>query len=201
MTNKNYQVGFGNNDLELVEIFKTLLESEHKVYEDKEKEKTNYRIVIGSKILHSRLIKLAFVSIKTHTAKYPNIPKELDSHFIRGVFDGDGSITRTFRAKDNVPTIRIAIGGTFDLMTSINTKIPESVPKIYNKKNHKDDFGILTLSSQKATKFCEWMYQDSEGLRLTRKHERYIEYLNKTGFYAKDAKYKKKNDYEQLSLF
>lgn len=38
------------------------------------------------------LIKLGCVPNKTFTVEYPNIPSELDRHFIRGFLDGDGCI-------------------------------------------------------------------------------------------------------------
>ncbi len=151
---KDYQVGFCNNELELVELLKTLLESEHKINKRKQKVNTNSRLIIGSKILHSGLINLGFDTDKSHTAKYPDIPKELDSHFIRGVFDGDGSISRDFRKKDNIPNLTISIGGTFELMTSINTKIPENTPKIYKEKTHLNE--VRSQKSEVRSCFCSW---------------------------------------------
>jgi len=53
-----------------------------------------YRLQINSKKIQKSLNQLMSfpLSQKKNRAKYPDIPKELDSHFIRGVFDGDGCI-------------------------------------------------------------------------------------------------------------
>ena len=184
---KNYQVGFNNNELELIKLCKKLLDSEHKIYEINQNGIINYRLPISSKILHSTLINLGFNANKSHTAKYLNIPKELDSHFIRGVFDGDGCISRQFRAKDKVPELTISITGTFELINSINQKIPEPTPTIYKDKRKKGDVRRINLSARKGKIFCEWIYQDSEGLRLNTKYQRYIDFLNQVNFYARNA--------------
>lgn len=188
LTTKNYQVGFCNNEIDLVDLFRNLLESDHKIYKREVKKANNYRLIIGSKLLHSGLINLGFNAEKSSTAKYPLIAKEFDSHFIRGVFDGDGCITRNLRAKDKIPELSIRIAGTLDLMRSMNEKIPGSAGQIYKEKRHQDWFSILRFSVRKSLLFCQWIYNDSEGLRLERKYQRYIDYRNKSGFYAKDFK-------------
>jgi hypothetical protein len=38
----------------------------------------------------------------------------------------------------------------------------------------KHRFYHLTYHGQYAAALCEWMYQDSEGMRLTRKYERWL---------------------------
>ena len=53
---------------------------------------------------------------KTFTIKFPNIPKSLERHFIRGVFDADGSICRAIRRKQGKSgQIYISHGGEFDI--------------------------------------------------------------------------------------
>jgi len=43
------------------------------------------------------LARCCVTSCKTFTAKFPNIPKTLERHFIRGKFDADGCICRARR--------------------------------------------------------------------------------------------------------
>ena len=53
---------------------------------------------------------------KTFTVKFPDIPKSLERHFIRGVFDADGCINRAIRINRGKPgQIYIFQGGEFSI--------------------------------------------------------------------------------------
>jgi len=62
---------------------------------------------------------LAIYSItarKTYTVKFPNIPKPLEKHFIRGVFDADGGINKAVRiSRGKSGQIYICYGGEFNI--------------------------------------------------------------------------------------
>ncbi len=53
---------------------------------------------------------------KTYTVKFPKIPKLLERHFIRGVFDADGCINKTIRInRGKSGQIYICYGGEFNI--------------------------------------------------------------------------------------
>lgn len=55
-------------------------------------------------------------SRKTYTIKFPDIPKSLERHFIRGKFDADGCICRTTRVNQGKSgQIYVFHGGEFDI--------------------------------------------------------------------------------------
>ena len=90
-----YFVEFTNTDRILLQIVKNVMSSNHKIshYNNHpEKWKTRYRIQIGSKEMFGDLIKLGFTPNKSNTLKFPNIPNVCVKDFIRGYFDGDGSV-------------------------------------------------------------------------------------------------------------
>lgn len=82
-------------DKDLLLKFKQSLSSEHPIHDGISTEGHPYSIFyIGSKILCSQLREKGIVSNKTYIVKYPSwLDKNLNSHFIRGYFDGDGCIS------------------------------------------------------------------------------------------------------------
>ena len=60
-----------------------------------------YSITLNSKKIVSDLQKLGIFQNKTMTIQYPPIPKKLQNHFMRGVFDGDGCISVHHDKRDN----------------------------------------------------------------------------------------------------
>lgn len=53
---------------------------------------------------------------KTFITKFPDLPKSLERHFIRGVFDADGSICKAIRMRQGKSgQIYISYGGEFDI--------------------------------------------------------------------------------------
>lgn len=56
------------------------------------KHSNSYLLRINSKKLSKDLSKLSCIPAKSHHTYFPDIPEKFHSHFIRGVFDGDGCI-------------------------------------------------------------------------------------------------------------
>lgn len=111
---------------------------------------------------------------KTFTTKFPNIPASMESHFIRGLLDGDGCITIT-----TCPTINFI--GTIELMTSLANKFKnlniklksgnETPPIQIKNKN----IGVINYSGKNANKILKWIYNKSNiSMRLDRKFEKYV---------------------------
>lgn len=72
---------------------------------------------------------------KSYTLKFPDIPKEQYRHFLRGLFDGDGSLAaRSYSYKYHI----LEFAGTKDIIESVRSIISESLeisaPKIYHRK-------------------------------------------------------------------
>ena len=80
-------------DLDIIEKFKKSIESEHPIKYNKDKNPT---INIRSKKICEDLKKIGFNNKKSYFVDFEKIlsfiPKELLNHFVRGMFDGDGSI-------------------------------------------------------------------------------------------------------------
>lgn len=88
-------------------------------------------VAITSKKLGEDLLKLGYDHLKTYTCKsIPELPEELIYHFIRGFFDGDGSVSCNFRKQGN------RLGGVnrdFSLV-AYNKELLESINKYFGNK-------------------------------------------------------------------
>lgn len=116
--------------------------------------------------------------------RLPNLDSKLIHHFIRGYFDGDGSVYR-----QKLGNTKICIGGTgFNMITDIikvlyNNKITVNMTCSYAGTGlRKHDYYILYTSSDKVSKqFANYIYEDCGDLYLKRKYDMlyYIPEYNK----------------------
>ena len=179
-TNRN-EVSINITDKEHVEKFKNFLGAKnHRITESKdsrwENAKTLYQLSIKDEQIHKDLIKWGCVPQKTLVIdKIPNIPRDFISHFIRGYFDGDGSL----HYLQNTDNFRISF-------TSGSKKFLEDIQKELNVMHlslgHSEGTNTyqLQISGRKQVeKILNYLYQDStEDTRLDRKYNSYLDCLN-----------------------
>ena len=90
-------------DLDIIYKFKSFLETNKKIYENVYKEKKYYLISVNSENICLNLIKYGVNENKSLILTFPNfIDDNLMPHFIRGYFDGDGSVWEGKRKKMTV---------------------------------------------------------------------------------------------------
>ena len=126
---------------------------------------------------------------KSLVVKFPHesiLPKNLLHHFIRGYFDGDGSIVNS-SGKRNRIYIKIASSKRFcdELKTIINKEI--NIPSsVYTESS---GFSVLSIGGMYSSKiFGDWIYNGAT-IFMARKYERYLALCNKVKELHK-AKYK-----------
>jgi len=157
---------FVSKDKELVELFKTHLRFDGTI--GQRKDSVAFYIAIHSKKIGLDLSLLGIDNNKSRTAVYPRLTKSLDSHFVRGVLDGDGWVSSHagyLGRRD--PSAGIC--GTEALITSINSRLPRPCYMGVSVGCWR-----LICSHKKARENLEWMYQNSEGLRLDRKYKNFL---------------------------
>ncbi len=86
--NGYYGLDITSKDLSHLKAIKHELGAEHKIG----KKEGAYRIQIRNKNIYSALLQLGLTPRKSKTINLPVLPKKYFSHFIRGLFDGDGSV-------------------------------------------------------------------------------------------------------------
>ena len=178
---KNNSVSFASSDYNLLEIVKTNLNSDHKI--GKNRKKNSFQLRASNEILYNDLLKHGGTPRKSLTIQFPEVPDEFLPHFIRGYLDGDGS---NFISKYGY--LRSSFAGNVDFLTVLKNKIKEQAGietgKLYLiDKNCNPRMRHLVYRSKNAIALCDYIYQESENLRLERKFEIYDqmkkEYLKK----------------------
>jgi len=126
------------------------------------------------------LSKCGVVKNKSLILSYPEwLPTELQSHFVRGYFDGDGSISFS----KSIGSVDITFTSTNDFCNSLKDIISDICPNAYieDASCHNGITKVLNVCKQKeALYLCDWMYKDAK-MFLTRKYDRYLllkEYLH-----------------------
>jgi len=136
----------------------------------------NYGLTMNCKHYSQNLNKLGCVQAKSHILKYPEwLDKKLHSHFIRGYFDGDGSLG--FSKDKNQLEWKLDIISTKEFCHTINeliylntSKRFPSLDKLNNDPN-KNTYSMRINGNEQVLKVCDWMYADSyDDILLTRKH-------------------------------
>lgn len=156
-------------DWEHIELFKAFLESNHPVVIDSKRKAIG--INISSRVLCDSLVDVGCALKKTLNLEMPNLSKELLNHFIRGFFDGDGSV---YWGK-GAPTISF-IGNTEFL-----NKIAEIIFLDTNAegrifKHSKSKAMYLVYTGQfKVYAVYRWMYYNAS-IYLNRKKSRFDSY-------------------------
>lgn len=164
------QITLHNKDVEILEFIKSQLNTNKPIYNIKRENRPDVvSLVINSKKISNNLVDYGVMQCKTHKIKFPLLPKEYISHFIRGYFDGDGYVG------NNV----IEIVGTIDFLTSVqNILVDEcSLNKTKLHQRHKDrDNNIRRLTyggRLQIERIFNYLYQDAN-FYLKRKYNKFI---------------------------
>lgn len=129
--------------------------------------------------IYNALTSLGVMEHKSLKLKWIPILIEYERDFIKGYFDGDGSVS--IAQNGNHRKLRIQFLRTEDFSNGISetilksTGVESAVPK-----DTQTNIKSLRYTSNKAKKVLEWMYKDiDESLYLERKYIRYKDFINK----------------------
>ena len=175
----NYEISVNITDREHVEKFKTAIKAfNHSITEIQDKRfqnaKTLYHFSIRDKQLHQDLIKWGCIPQKSLLInKIPNIPRDYVSHFLRGYFDGDGSL-HYLRGTNNY---RISFVGTKDFLNDIQKELQTNVSL---QSNIAGKAYVLQIAGRKQIeRILNYLYNNSkENNRLNRKYQKYLDCLD-----------------------
>lgn len=119
---------------------------------------TVYKVQITSEKMFSDLEKLGCVERKSLILKYPvNLDSSFDQAFIRGYFDGDGSVYLT---KDD-KSIGISFNGTKEFLEVVNSKLPS--PMSFNKEERKisNTYYLRCSGPNRVLPYYNYLYENS----------------------------------------
>ena len=171
LTNGYLSININNKDIEILERFKTYLNTKKPIYHI---EKTNSILFsFKNKKIYETLINYGLTPRKSLITTFPdNIPDDMVHHFIRGYFDGDGCISIINRK--TIKGLKINIVGTYEFLNSLQkiliTKIGITPKKISQITSNKNTYQLNFKSKSDVLKFKEFIYNGST-IFLNRKKE------------------------------
>lgn len=186
----NNQVGLGLalRDIGHLEKYKAFIkwEGEIKIYKEhqfgskdnhnkKGEEMYGCKITITNEKIHNDLIKLGCVPNKSLILQFPTeeqVPKEFQLAFIRGYFDGDGTLGLYKHSKKNSRLEEsLLIVGTKPFLEKVQEVLGPGY--LMQKKNCNENTYRLSYSTLKAFKAADMMYKNAN-VYLDRKYNIYV---------------------------
>ena len=132
------------------------------------------KLFIKSPIIYKRLMELGFSTDKSHHAviPYDEIPNNLISHFIRGYFDGDGSLAKSGDKKWHIFDLKFT--GTYEVISGIRHLVGKDNVKLSQRHPERDNnnYSLNLCGDLQCYNICKWMYKDAT-IYLERKYKRY----------------------------
>ena len=167
-----YHIGLtlAGKDRDHIERFALFLETDQRILDRKDQFAS--QIVITSKYLCSRLVEIGVVPRKTFKIEFPEfLPSESVHHFIRGYFDGDGSIYTRVRKGYITPQSTFAIVGRYDFVNRCQEIICNSTgTKTTTPYRNENVFIMRHAGKNKLRLIRDWLYRDANTY-LPRKKE------------------------------
>ena len=161
-------ISLKNGDEYLLEKFIFDLKSTYKLTKQIKDEFLSYKLEINSSKMANDLINLGCFPNKSLVLLPPNLVDEFIPHFIRGYFDGDGSIGR-YGGR-----LKFSLLGTNELLTWIlnffKSKGMETTPKISKRKNI---YSVQVNSKLDIELIENIIYTSSSDYYLKRKKEKF----------------------------
>ena len=165
VTGKRFGIKLKNSDKDFLIKIRDILKSEHKVgtyVQDTPYGKVEYcSFNVNNIKMVNDLIKQGVVYNKSRVLKFPHhLPTNLLSHFIRGYFDGDGSVYKVKQGN----TIGISFVGTEDFLNGIL----ETFKTVIDTKTHvfpypnKEIYDLKIGGRANVKKIYDYLYRNAE---------------------------------------
>lgn len=172
-------LALSDSDFSHLEKYKKAINSNAKIstYQSSGYSNSKYcRILIFSSKMSEDLIRHGCVEHKSLILKFPNFEDEnLIRHFVRGYFDGDGSLIVTDK------TFGIKICGTFEFLNTLIDYLNKNIKNyafnytVYQSKKMKgkNNYYLSFGGKYKVYNIAKWLYENST-IFLERKYMKFV---------------------------
>lgn len=134
-------------------------------------------LVVYSPDIYNILTSFGIAENKSLNLKFPTIPKKYLKDFIRGYFDGDGSLSVS--KNGNYEKLTIQFLGTDEFLTSLAKVMDDKFGfGIKNVNDTKTNIKCLRYFTKQAREILSWLY-DTNNLKLDRKYIKFKNYMDK----------------------
>lgn len=154
---------------------------------DSKNRKNQYKMEINSLYLAKILNSYGMVPRKSLIKQFPevilNSTKDIQRHFIRGYFDGNGSIGITLYANGGLRRSVFSISSTYQMCDCIKIIISNHMDTdLIVRRNHDynevNNYVLISTKIDMCYKIFNWLYKDSN-YYLERKYEKYLLFKQK----------------------
>jgi intein-encoded DNA endonuclease-like protein len=173
----SYILNITSKDIEILEKIKTAIQSEYQIGKKYNSLGLPYgQIQICNNTICKDLIRLGINPQKTYNIKPLNIPQKHFPDFVRGFFDGDGTVY--IYNVNKTPQIKSGfVCASLDFLDDFNKKLCKSLS--IKSKNIYKTVALNNRVPQYSIRFCvndskkleEFMYQNNPPLYLNRKKQ------------------------------
>ena len=201
---ERHSIELTSTDRDVLEKFKKSVSGEQKISKcyDRRRGYSWFRYRFGSLVVANRLRELGLTERKSLVVDFPRIPHKYLRHFLRGVFDGDGSVM--WQPRDKAVRLSFATG---------SDKMKRDLVRVFKERGYrissKYEPKYVERSAVRAKKvgrprtaghcwniklnriddirdFFNWIYRDvPRRMRMDRKYEDFRTYLKKYDFIRK----------------
>ena len=178
--NQHNHFSIAQKEPEILYKIKDLMSSEHQII--RKNNQDIYVLTVGNKIMVDDLLSLGLTPNKSLDAKFPALRKDLYCHFIRGYFDGDGSIclsNKTWRINFTSGSRDFLIG-LEEVMASCTGCTRKPVYISFKTKERK----LVYSKKSDLTMIYNYFYDEitrMKGIFLDRKHELFKQSVDQNG--------------------
>lgn len=175
----SYSIRLCLNDKELLEKVAKALGSEH-ILSSSNWQKGLHMFIIGREKMAQDLLKLGMKPRKSLNIRFPEVPEAYLRDFIRGVFDGDGSVYFNTQNPE-YPLITKFVGGSKAFITGLEARLQGlGMPKrtIYKQKGKNPSY-MFRYGHKASLGLFKVLYEGvKNGLYLDRKYDKFREGVN-----------------------
>lgn len=165
---KMFDITLHKKDKYILKRIAELLQYKGSLYDyvDRQASRINFSCVT----IYNDIIKLGGTECKSLTAEMPIVPQQYLSHFVRGYFDGDGSI---WNIKGKRVNSEFCSGSKKFLEQLLQILKEYNIVKGGSIHLANSSYYELTFGNRDTLSLGRWMYIDCNNLFLLRKKERF----------------------------
>jgi predicted DNA-binding protein YlxM (UPF0122 family) len=169
------------NDKDLLDKVKKVMGSAHKITPSKH-QRGLYIFHFARENMVKDLKNLGVEPKKSLIVKFPEVPQAYLPNFIRGVFDGDGSVLFK-KGSRYFPLVTKFFSGSKDFIEKLEVKLHElGMPRrtIYQQKTKNGLYYTIVYAHKDSQNLFRILYEDTQnGLFMERKYKRFLEGFKK----------------------
>lgn len=173
------RISLSMNEEGLLEKVKRVMGSEHNITPSKHQKGLYYFHFAREKLVED-LSRLGILPRKSLNIKFPDVPADYITHFIRGIFDGDGSVMLSKQRKVLLLITKF-YSGSWDFIVRLESSLQGlGLPKrrIYQQKTKNGAYYSIVYGHEDSRALFKILYKNTENkLFLERKYKRFLEGL------------------------